>query len=201
VLSTFAVGSHSGEMDAHCLTVAPPSPCSPSRRPAPRAASPALTAARVDGRLPSCRFGERSRPMGRIAHQNDMAATCRAAETQSSRRDRSEAEERRSRLMASRRCGPRCVTPSEYVARVLPCNSERIASPSLRGSEATKQSRLSRVKAGTDCFTYVLRTKSDESCKKPSLDRFVAALPRDDGARLQLKSARCSWPPPHARPR
>src|ERR1700722_6468121 len=115
----------------------------------------------------------------------------RAAETQSSRRDRSEAEERRSRLTASWRCGPRCVTPSEYVARVLPCNSERIASPSLRGSEATKQSRPSRVKAGTDFFTYVLRTKSDESCKKLSLDRFVASLPRDDGAR----------PPTHARPR
>jgi hypothetical protein len=44
----------------------------------------------------SCSFGERSRPFGRAAHQKDMAATCRTDETQSSRRDRSEAQERRS---------------------------------------------------------------------------------------------------------
>jgi hypothetical protein len=30
--------------------------------------------------------------------------------------------------------------------------------PSLRGSAATKQSRLSDVKSGTDCIAYVLRT-------------------------------------------
>jgi hypothetical protein len=55
-----------------------------------------LTAVRVDSRLPSYLFSARSRPMGRIAQQKDMKANCRADEAQSSRRDRSEAEERRS---------------------------------------------------------------------------------------------------------
>src|ERR1700722_10949343 len=40
------------------------------------------------------------------AHQRIMVATCHAGETQSSRRDRSEAEKRRSRLTAARRRGP-----------------------------------------------------------------------------------------------
>jgi hypothetical protein len=51
----------------------------------------------------------------------------------------------------------------------------------LRGSEATKQSRLGYVKTGTDCVAYVLRTNLDEGSQKLSLDCFVASLPRNDG--------------------
>jgi len=45
-------------------------------------------------------------PVGRFAHQRNMEATSHAAETQSRRRRRSEAEESRSDLTASRRRGP-----------------------------------------------------------------------------------------------
>jgi len=69
-------------------------------------ASRALTAPLVDGVWPACPFGERSRPVGRIAHQKDMKAICHVDETQSRRRRRSEAEESRSDLTAARRRGP-----------------------------------------------------------------------------------------------
>src|ERR1700722_14413354 len=51
-------------------------------------------------------FGERSRPEGRVGHQRAWTALCHADETQSSRRDRSAAKDRRSLLTAARRRGP-----------------------------------------------------------------------------------------------
>ena len=65
-----------------------------------------------------CLFGKRSRPDGRDGRQRDMDATCRADETQSRRRDRSEAEERPlGRLTAARRRGPPLTRHASRTAR------------------------------------------------------------------------------------
>jgi hypothetical protein len=98
--------------------------------------SPGLTAPRADGVWLTMSFWRPTRPDGGVGRQKDMEAICRADETQSSRRDRSEAEKRRSRLTAPRRRGPS--SPSRRANRTAaPRRGRNMGVPSIQVMQTT----------------------------------------------------------------
>ena len=91
-------------------------------------ASRALTAALGHGAWPHVLFVRERGPKAAFVHQKDMDAKRRAGEAQSSRRDRSEAKERRSRLTAVRRRGRQRIAAGFMVTRpYLPKYAKRSA--------------------------------------------------------------------------
>jgi hypothetical protein len=88
-------------------TAALPSPCSPSRQPAARGASRALTAPRGAGCRPPCPFGEQSGPRPRSFTKRTWMQNAAPTSRGHPEGTVASAEERRSRLTAARRRGRR----------------------------------------------------------------------------------------------